>query len=78
MAVHSKAQLKDAKKLAYLRDALKDSSARCVVKDLSQHADYYKEAIGCLQRRYDCLRLIHKAHVSAIYEAPSLRDCNGC
>ena len=52
MAIHSKAQLKDAEKLAYLRDALKDGPARHVIEGLSQDADYYKEAIDCLQRHY--------------------------
>ena len=61
MAIHSKAKLKDAEKLAYLSDALKDGPARHVVKGLSQDAGYYKEAIGCLQRRYDRPRLIHQA-----------------
>ena len=53
MAIHSKAQLKDAEKLAYFRDALRDGPARNVVEGLSQDADYYKEAIGCLRRHYD-------------------------
>ena len=65
VAIHSKAQLKDAKKLAYLRDALKDGPARHVVEGLSQDAGYYKEAIGSLQEHYDRPRLIHQEHVRA-------------
>ena len=77
MAIHSKAQLKDAEKLAYLRDALKDCPVRNIIEGLSQDADYYKKAFGCLQRYYDRPHLIHQAHDRAIYEAPSLRDGNG-
>ena len=71
MAIHSKAQLNDAENLAYLRDALRDGPTRHVVEGLSQDTDYYKEAIGCLQRRYDRSGLIHQAHVRVIYEALS-------
>ena len=55
MTIYSKAQLNDAEKLAYLRDVLKDSPVRYmyVVEGLAQDADYYKEAIGCLQKHYD-------------------------
>ena len=60
----------------YLRDVLKDSPARHVVEGLSQDMNYYKEAIGCLPRRYGRPRLIHQAHVCAIYEALPLRDDN--
>ena len=68
--------MEDAKKVAYLRDVLKDCPARHVVEGLTQDTDYYKEAIGCLQRQYDRPHLIHQAQVRAIYEAPSLRDGN--
>ena len=71
VAIHSKTQLKDAENLAYRRDALKDGPTRNVVEGLSQDADYYKEAIRCLQRCYDRPHLIHQEHVRAIYEAPS-------
>ena len=76
MLIHINAQLNYAEKLAYLRDALKDSPARHVVEGLAQDADYYKEAIGCLQRWNDQLRLIYQAHVHVIYEASFLRDGN--
>ena len=46
VAIHSKAQLNDAEKLAYRRDVLKDGPARYIVEGLTQDASYYKEAIG--------------------------------
>ena len=67
ISVDSKAQLMDMEKLAYLREALKDCPDRHIMEGLMQDADYYKEAIGCLQRCYDQLRMIHQAHVRAIY-----------
>ena len=75
--IHSKGQLKDAEKLAYLRDAPKDGPARHTVEGLSQDVNYYKEAIGCFQKCFHWPRLIHQVHVRAIYEALSLRDGNG-
>ena len=42
MAIHIKAQLNDAEKLAYLKDAIKNCPARHVIEGLLQDADYYK------------------------------------
>ena len=78
VAAHSKTQLNDTKKLAYLKDALKDKPARQVIEGLMQDEKYYKEAIGCLQRHYDRPHLIHQAHVHILYEALFLRDANSC
>ena len=77
VAIHRKAQLKDAEKLVYLRDALKDGLARHVVEGLSQDENYYKETISCLQNHYVQPRLIYQEHVRAFYEALYLRDSNG-
>ena len=66
--------MRDVEKLAYLRDALKDGSAKLVIQGLLQAAGNYAEAIKCLQERYDRPRLIHQAHVRAILEAPPLKD----
>ena len=76
VAIHSKVQLNDAERLAYLRDVLKDGPARHVLEGLSQDADYHNGAIGCLHGDYDRPHLIHQAHVDAIYEALSFRDSN--
>ena len=74
VSIHKKENLEDVEKLAYLRDALKDGSAKLVIQGLSQTAGNYAEAIKCLQERYDRPRLIHQAHVRAILEAPPLKD----
>ena len=39
LAIHSKAQIKDAEKFAYLRDALKEGPARNVFEGFSKDAD---------------------------------------
>ena len=74
VSIHKKENLEDVEKLAYLRDALKDGSAKLVIQGLSQTEGNYSEAIKCLQERYDRPRLIHQAHVRAILEAPPLKD----
>ena len=74
VSIHKKEILEDVEKLAYLRDALKDGSAKQVIQGLSRTAGNYAEAIKCLQERYDRPRLIHQAHVRAILEAPPNKD----
>ena len=74
IAVHHKSVLSVAEKLSSLKQALKDSPARHVIEGLSGHGDNYAEAIECLQKRYDCPRLLHEAHIKAIVEASVLKD----
>ena len=77
IGIHSKEQLTDVEKLAYLKDSLKSGPARHVIEGLTQTSGNYSEAIACLQNRYDRPRLIHQAHVSAVIETPPLKDGNG-
>ena len=77
VSIHSRPQLSDAEKLAYLKNALKDGPAEYVNQRLAQMADTYNDAIECLLNRYDRPCLIHKAHVQAIIDVPSLKEGNG-
>ena len=77
ISVHSQTKLSNTEKLAYLKHAIKEGSARYVVEGLSGSGDHYSEAVECLRKRYDRPRLIHQAHVRAILEAPALKDGNG-
>lgn len=77
ISVHDRSKLSDSEKLTYLRHALKDGSGRQVVEGLSGSGEQYKEAVDCLQKRYDRPRLLHQAHVRAILDAPALKDGNG-
>ena len=77
VAIHSKSQLTDPEKLAYLRQALQNGSARQVIEGLSGTGNNYTEAIDCLRKRYDKPRLLHHAHVRAIIDTPNLKDGNG-
>ncbi len=74
VSVHNRSKLSNAEKLTYLRHALKDGSAKHVVEGLSSSGDHYGEAVDCLRKRYDRLRLLHQAHVRAILEVPALKD----
>ena len=74
MSLHSRPQLTDLVKLASLRQALKDWSARYLIEDLSGSGSSYNEAIKMLRKRYDPPRLLHKVHVRAVIEAPALKD----
>ena len=44
VAIHSKAQLHDTEKLAYLREAPKDRPVRRVIESLTHDAECYKKA----------------------------------
>ena len=72
VAIHSKAQPDDTEKLAYLKDVLKNGPARLIIESLTHDAECYKEAIDCLQKHYDQLRVIHWAHARAILDTPAL------
>ncbi len=77
VSVHSRTNLTDTEKLAYLRHALKDGSAKTSIEGLSRSGDHYNEALTCLKSRYDRPRLIHQAHVQKILEVPNLKDGTG-
>ncbi len=77
VSIHSRRDVSNAEKLAYLRHSLKDGSAKAVIEGLSQSGDQYLEAIASLKARYDRPRLIHQTHVQKICEAPSLKDGSG-
>ena len=76
VAIHSKAQLEDTEKLAYLTDVLKHGPASHAIESLTHDAQCYKEAIDCLRKHYDQWRVIHQAHTHAILDASSMKDGN--
>ena len=53
VSIHSRPELSDAEKLAYLKDPLKEGPAESVIQGLAQTAGTYDEAIECLVNRYD-------------------------
>ena len=65
--IENRDQLSDAEKLAYLKDALKDGFAECIIQGLTQIAGTYDKVFKCLLNRYDRPRLIDQAHVRAIW-----------
>ena len=71
IAIHDCAHLSDAEKLAYLRHALKDGTAKSTIEGLSRSWDHYAEAVKCLETRYNRPKLIHQVHVKKICRDPS-------
>lgn len=77
VSIHDRANLSNAEKLVYLQQAVKNGSAKNAIEGLSRSGDNYHEAVDCLMSRYNRPRLIHRAHVRVIMEAPSLKDGSG-
>ena len=73
ISVHERPNLSDADKFVYLQQALNNGNAKSSIDGLSQSGDNYPEAVACLKTRYDRPRLIHKAHVKMILEAPLVK-----
>ena len=76
VSIHFKTQLLNAEKLTYLRHALNGGLANQVIKGLSQSANQYEEAIGCLKKRYNRPHPIHREHTRAILDGPFLKEGN--
>ena len=77
ISVHSRTNISDAEKLVYLKQALKEGSAKEVIEGLSRTGECYGEAVECLKERFDRPRLIHQAHVERIMDAPALKEGTG-
>ena len=74
---HDRSNLSNAEKLVYLQQAVKNGSAKNTIEGLSRSRDHYPEAVECLMSRFNRPRLIHRAHVRVIMDAPSLKDGSG-
>lgn len=77
MAVHNRTDISNTEKLVYLRQSLKDGTARSVIEGLSRSGEHYTEAVDCLKARYNRPRFIHQMHVKSIVEFPLLKDGSG-
>ena len=77
ISVHDRTHLSDAEKLVYLRQALKDGTAKHTIEGLSRTGEHYREAVDCLVARFDRPRLIYQTHVRKIIETPNLKDGSG-
>ena len=75
--MHSRKDISDSEKLVYLRQSLREGSAKNAIEGLSRTGDNYAEAVECLKARYDRPRLIHQTHVKKILEIPVLKTGNG-
>ena len=77
VSIHARSDLSDAEKLAYLRSALRNGTAKSVIEGLTRSGEQYKEAITCLKSHFDRPRLLHQTHVRKILEIPNLKDGAG-
>ena len=77
VAIHGRKTLSNTEKMAYLKNAIKDSPVKATIDGLSQSGDNYQEAVDTLKARYDHPRLVHQAHVRSIVDAPSLKEGSG-
>ena len=75
--VYDCSHLTDMEKLVYLRQAVKNGSAKNAIEGLLRSGDHYREAVECLLSRYNHPRLIHRSHVCVIMDVPSLKDDSG-
>ena len=64
-------------KIVYLQQAVKNGSAKPIIEGLLCSGENFKGAIYCLKSRFNCPRLLHRAHVRKIVEAASLKDSSG-
>ena len=77
ISVHDRSHIMDVEKLVYLRQAVKNGSAKNAIEGLSRSGDHYSETVECLLSCYSRPRFIHRAHVCVIMDAPSLKDDSG-
>ena len=77
ISVHDRSSLSDSEKLVYLQQSLKGGLAKNAIEGLSRSGEYCTEAVECLKSHYNRPRLIHKAHVRMILEAPLLKEGTG-
>lgn len=73
VSVHDRS-ISDAEKLVYLRQALKNGTAKNTIEGLSRSGEHYEEAIAHFRDRFDWPRLIHQSHVKEIMETPRFKD----
>ena len=77
IVIHDHTYISNAEKLAYLRHALKDSTAKSTKEGLSHSGDHYAEKVKCLETSYNQPKLIHQAHVKKIIMIQALKDGSG-
>ena len=77
VAIHGCTTQSNTEKMAYLKNAIKDSPVKATIDGLSQSGDNYQEAVDTLKARYDHPCLVHQAHVRSIVDAPSLKEGSG-
>ena len=73
-AVDANDDLSSEHKLAYLRDAIKDSSIKSLMFSGAEREGLYSEIVEMLQKRYDKRRTIHSAYCSQLTSLTSIKN----
>ena len=73
-AVDSNAELSQEHKLAYLRDAIKDTSIRSLMFSGAERDGLYSEVVELLQKRFDKRRTIHSAYCQQLTSLSSVKN----
>lgn len=77
IAIHDRKDISNTQKLVYLRQSLKDGTAKSSIEGLSSSGEQYDEAVASLKDRYNRPRVLHQSHVKQIYELTSLKSGSG-
>ena len=73
IANHVRSDLNLEQMMAYLWQSLSDGTAKGIIAGLSHTGEQYNEAVKCLTEKYDQPCTIHRAHVKALTNRPSMK-----
>ena len=73
-AVDSNTELSQEHKLAYLRDAIKDTSIKTLMFSGAEREGLYSEVVELLHKRYDKQRTIHAAYCHQLTSLTSIKN----
>ena len=73
IAIREWSDVNPAQKMAYLWQSLSDGTAKGIIADLSHTGEQYYEGVKCLTEMYDQPCTIHRAHVKALINFPSMK-----
>ena len=73
-AVDSNAELSQEHKLAYLRDAIKDTSIRSLMFSGAERDGLYSEVVELLQKCFDKRKTIHSAYCQQLTSLSSVKN----
>ena len=61
------------KQISMVQASLSDGTAKGIIAGLSHTGEQYDEAVKCLTEKYDQPHTIHRDHVKALINPPSMK-----